>query len=492
MGAAMGCPGFRGARRGSRREALRAGALSLLGLGLPTYLRARAESGAAVPRAGAGDSRPALTFGRAKACIILFMWGGPAQQETWDLKPDAPDNIRGEFRPISTSVPGISISEHFPMLAARAHRLAILRSVHHGDVNHTTATHELLTGRPAPRNAGDELGDDWPHYGAVHALFNKGKERTALPPFVQMRPTVAVDGAPRFVESSHGQGAGWLGPALGPMTIDDDPSRADYRAGSLGLDEVAGIVGGRLEGRVELLRHIEDQARQFEHNAQASAMGSHYERACGLLTNRRALEAFDLAREDPRVRARYGMHMHGQAVLQSRRLVEAGVPIVTVFWQNDGLTNVSVYWDTHNRNFIDLKTRLMPPADQAFSALLDDLEARGLLDETLVVWTGEFGRTPRVGQGVVGGAGAGRDGRDHWPHCFSTVLAGAGIRGGTVHGASDRWAAYPARDPVSPADVAATVYHLLGIDPALELSDALGRPLRLCMGRPISEVLGRG
>ena len=158
---------------------------------------------------------------------------------------------------------------------------------------------------------------------------------------------------------------------------------------------------------------------------------------------RRALEAFDLGREDPRLRARYGLNPHGQSVLQARRLVEAGVPLVTVFWQNDGLTNVSVYWDTHNRNFVDLKTRLMPASDLAFTALLDDLDARGLLDETLVVWTGEFGRTPRVGQAVIGGAGAGRDGRDHWPHCFSTVLAGAGIRGGTVYGASDRWAAYP-------------------------------------------------
>ena len=176
-------------------------------------------------------------------------------------------------------------------------------------------------------------------------------------------------------------------------------------------------------------------------------------------------------------------------MLQARRLVEAGVPLVTVFWPNEGLTNVSVYWDTHNRNFIDLKTRLMPPADQAFSALLDDLAARGLLDETLVVWTGEFGRTPRVGQSVVGGAGAGRDGRDHWAHCFSSVMAGAGIRGGTVHGASDRWAAYPARDPVSPADIAATIYHSLGVEPDTQLIDSLNRPMALCLGEPIARIL---
>jgi hypothetical protein len=234
---------------------------------------------------------------------------------------------------------------------------------------------------------------------------------------------------------------------------------------------------------------VDDQARHLEASGQVRAARSNFTRAYDLLTNRRALEAFDLEREDPRLRARYGLHPHGQAVLQSRRLVEAGVPVVTVFWQNDGLTNVSVYWDTHNRNFIDLKTRLMPAADQAFNALLEDLDARGLLDETLIVWTGEFGRTPRVGQSVVGGAGAGKDGRDHWPHCFSTVLAGAGIRGGTVHGASDRWAAHPALDPVTPGDIAATIYHALGVDPAIELVDTFGRPQRLCLGNPISPVL---
>jgi len=414
------------------------------------------------------------------------MWGGPAQQETWDLKPDAPEQVRGEFRPIATNVPGIAISEHFPLLAQRAHRLAILRSVHHADVNHTTATHALLTGRPIPTAGGGEFGDDWPHYGAVLARLHQGRERTCLPPFVQMRPTVP-DGAPRFVEQSHGQGAGWLGPALNPFTIDDDPSRPDYRVGAFHLPDNVGSE--RLNERKYLLGLIESQARHLERTGQVRALDVHYARAYDLLTARRALEAFDLSREDPKLRARYGLHPHGQAVLQARRLVEAGVPLVTVFWQNDGLTNVSVYWDTHNRNFVDLKTRLMPPSDQAFSALLDDLDARGLLDETLVVWTGEFGRTPRVGQGVVGGAGAGRDGRDHWPHCFSTVLAGAGIRGGMAFGASDRWAAYPARDPVTPADVAATVYHLLGVDPTLELNDPLGRPLRLCLGTPLADVL---
>ncbi len=402
-----------------RREFLRAGALSLLGLGLPRLLEAQELS-------PAWSGRPR----KAKACILLFMWGGPAQQETWDLKPEAPEAVRGEFRPIDTSVPGLQISEHFPLLAQRAHLLSVIRSVHHTDVNHTTATHALLTGRAAAKPEG-RLDDDWPHPGAVLAHLNRGHETTALPPFVQMRPTIP-NGAPRFVEQSHGQGAGWLGPALNPFTIDDDPSQPDYRVGSFGLPE--GVGPHRFEDRRQLLENVEAQTRSLERSLQAGVLDSHYHRAYDLLTSREARTAFDLSQEDPRLRARYGMHPHGQAVLQARRLVEAGVPLVTVFWQNDGLTNVSVYWDTHNRNFIDLKTRLMPAADQAFSALLDDLQARGLLDETLVVWTGEFGRTPRVGQGVVGGAGQARMDAITGPTAFPRSWLALALRAGRFTG----------------------------------------------------------
>src|SRR5207248_3273128 len=229
------------------------------------------------------------------------------------------------------------------------------------------------------------------------------------------------------------------------------------------FDLRAEVPAERVDRRRALLGEIERQVRQLEQQPLLAAAHGHYERAFSLLSARRVLEAFDLSKEEPKLRERYGMNIHGQAVLQARRLVEAGVPLVTVFWQNDRLTNVSVYWDTHNRNFIDLKTRLCPMTDQAFSALLDDLDMRGLLDETLVVWTGEMGRTPRVGQSVIGGAGAGRDGRDHWANCFTSVLAGGGIRGGTVHGSSDRYAAYPASNPTRPADLAATVYQCLGV-----------------------------
>jgi hypothetical protein len=464
------CPSFFTAAPMNRREYLRAGSLGLLGLSLPELIQARAWGGTAV--------RP-----RAKACILLFMWGGPAQQDTWDPKPDAPEEYRGEFKPIATRVPGLHICEHLPRLARWADKLAVIRSMTHGDVNHTTATHFLLTGKEPPGPA-KQLADDWPSYGAVLARLGRG--RGPLPPFVSMMPRVP-QGAPRFVEESHGQGAGWLGGLYEPFRIDADASLADYRVGELGLH--ADVPLGRTQRRRELLDNIDRQRRQLDARAQPVSMDAHYARAFSLLSSPDVTRAFDLTRESRRLRERYGMNIHGQAVLQARRLVEAGVPLVTVFWQNDGITNVSVYWDTHNRNFIDLKTRLCPTTDQAFSALLEDLAERGLLDETLVIWTGEMGRTPRVGQSVPGGAGAGRDGRDHWARVFTTVLAGGGIRGGIVHGSSDRFAAYPASQPTSPADLAATVYHCLGVNPRLQIHDRLGRPLTLCDGNAIQSIL---
>ncbi len=455
-----------------RRDVLRAGSVGLLGMTLPELLRAQTLA------ADRGLSSPVR---KAKACIMLFMWGGPAHQDTWDLKPDAPDEVRGEFRPIDTQVPGIQISEHFPLLAQRTQHLAIIRSMTHTNVDHTTATHYLLTGKPPlPSN---DLRKDWPHFGSVLAKLGRGRD--PLPPFVSMRPKLEND-VPRFVEQSHGQFAGWLGPTWDPLTIDADPSRADYRVGEIeSLDEVPET---RMNRRRSLLSSLEVTATRLQQLDSTRNMQRNYSQAFDLLASAVGRSAFDLTQEPDAVRDWYGRNPHGQSVLQARRLVERGVPLVTVYWPSDGIKNVSVYWDTHSRNFIDLRDRLMPVADRAFSALLDDLDQRGLLDETLVIWTGEFGRTPKIGQ-RNSDAGAGRDGRDHWPNCFTSVMAGGGIRGGQIYGASDQHAAYPALNPVNPIDLAATVYDLMGVPSNLELTDIEGRPFVICPGNPIQDLM---
>lgn len=459
-----------------RRDCLRAGLGASLALELPQCFQPNL--------AMASESAAALAAKhKAKACIFLFMWGGPAHQDTWDMKPFAPSEYRGEFQAISTKVPGLQICEHLPLLAQRADKLAVIRSMTHDDVDHTSATHYPLTGRGTPKR-GAPLAEDWPNIGSV--MSHLGRGRGPLPPYVSMMPVVP-DGAPRFVESSHGQGAGWLGAGDNPMRIDADGSKPEYRVGDFSLmDELS---NDRTNQRRALLQSMDLQQKHLQDDARTLARHHQYDRAYTLLTSPGATEAFDLSREPMSVRERYGMNMHGQSVLQARRLVEAGVPFVTVFWPNDGITNVSVYWDTHNRNFVDLKTRLCPVTDKAFSALLDDLTERGMLDDTLIVWTGEMGRTPRVGQSVVGGAGAGRDGRDHWSNCFTSVLAGGGIQGGVVHGSSDRFAAYPASNPTPPKDLVATIYHCLGVDPELQIRDNLNRPFTICEGSPIRPIL---
>src|SRR5262245_39042861 len=251
------CSGFFGIDAVQRREFLRAGALSMLGLSLPELLRGQEAARAARPR--------------AKACIFLFMWGGPAQQDTWDMKPNAPVEYRGEFQPITTTVPGLQICEHLPRLARRAHQLALIRSMTHNDVDHTSATHFLLTGRAAPRGP---LSEDWPNYGAI--LSRLGRGRGPLPPFISMMPVVP-NGAPRFVEQSHGQGAGWLGPVYNPMRIDADASLPDYRVGEFALH--AELTPLRTGGRQQLLRSLDHQVRRLEGHAELHALGSHYERA---------------------------------------------------------------------------------------------------------------------------------------------------------------------------------------------------------------------
>jgi hypothetical protein len=429
------------------------GGLGAIGLGLGDLLSAQAT--------GAGSHR-GQSPGRAKACILLFMWGGPSQLDTLDPKPQAPAEVRGEFQSIATSVPGVRVSEHFPRLARLADRYAIIRSLTHDDPAHLSSVHHILTGHHAPKVKSDAeppSRQDSPAVGSVLARLRATGQ--ALPPFVTMPWIVSHPAAPGG--KAPGQDAGWLGPAYDPFVLTADPSGPHFAV----LSRSAELTSERLEARRSLLACLGAGI------SQADGLSNFQQRALDLLTSDAARRAFDLSREPVSLRDRYGRHTHGQCLLLARRLIEAGVCLVCVNWHQDG----QFFWDTHQNNFSSLKTRLMPPADQGLSALLEDLGQRGLLGETLVVWVGEFGRSPRISRGNAG--------REHHPGCYSAVLAGGGVGGGQVYGRSDRLAASPAAEPVSPADLTATVYHALGVPPEATLPDRLGRPALLTEGRPL-------
>jgi Protein of unknown function (DUF1501) len=437
---------------------LHAGGLGFLGLTLPDLLAANAVRAAA----GVGGA-----FGKAKACILLFMWGGPSQLDTWDPKPDAPVEVRGEFKPIATRTPGIRISEHFPRLAQLSNRYAVIRSMTHDDPAHLSSVHHILTGRHAPRvksDADPPSRRDWPHIGSVLAWLRPAA--TCLPPFITMPWIVSHPAAPGGI--APGQNAGWLGPGYDPFVLTGDPNAPTYTVAGLAGPGQASVTD--LEARKGLLARLDAQA------ALGPALSTFQQRALDLLCSPRARRAFDLNQEPDRIRSRYGRHIHGQCLLLARRLVEAGVQLVCVNWHQDH----HFFWDTHGNNFASLKHRLMPPADQGFSALLEDLEQRGLLAETLVAWVGEFGRSPIISRQSAG--------REHHPWCYSAVLAGGGIQGGRLYGRSDRLAAHPAENPVSPADFAATLYHALGVAPDRVVKDHEGRPMPLTEGVPIEKL----
>jgi hypothetical protein len=404
--------------------------------------------------------------------------GGPPQHDTWDLKPEAPADIRGELRPISTSVPGIHISELFPRLARRAHHYCLLRSVTHGDRVHTSAGYTMLTGVPHPQanNPGGAGGirpdpNDHPHVGAVLA---KVRSRPCGVPVFAALPEVIKDAG---VNEFPGQGAGFLGQQYGPFRIHGDSATGQFALPD--LVPPPALTPARLGDRRRLLDQLNHVRWALDQQAARTDLDKFYAQAFSLLGSPAVARAFQLEREADRVRETYGSHLFGQGCLLARRLLEAGVALVTVYWHYEGPDDSPV-WDTHWNNYPHLRNRLMPPADQAVAALLDDLSTRGLLAETLVVCLGEFGRSPRINA---------KGGREHWPHVQSILLAGGGIRGGSVHGASDRIGAYPSDHPVTPADLMATVLYILGISPDLELRDHLGRPLRACTGVPIRDVL---
>jgi Protein of unknown function (DUF1501) len=452
----LNCSGARLCDGMSRREFLRVGSLGLAGLSLPALLRHQSLA--------APGKRP-----KVKSVIQLFMWGGPSQHETFDLKPHAPEGIRGLFKAIATTVPGTRICEHLPLLAGMADRYAIVRSVTHTGVNHGTSAYHMLTGHihATPGTLRHPTPNDFPSVGCAAARF--GRQPKDLPAYVAL-PSVLYDGDGGEVP---GQGPGLLGQRYAPFLVKGDPTRPDFSIKTLTLP--AELDAGRFRGRVDLQTALGKRAERLARLPAARELDGHYEQAFRLLQSPAAQKAFHLAAEPAKLRERYGNHHFGQSCLLARRLVEAGVPLVTVYWNAPHIDDLQ-HWDTHKDSFQRLKTHLLPHFDRAMTALLEDLQTRGLLDETLVVWNGEFGRTPKINK--LGG-------RDHWGFCQSVLLAGGGVRGGLVYGSSDARAAYAAESPVSPDDLAATVFHVLGIPLDREMRDAQNRPVPLCTGKPV-------
>jgi uncharacterized protein (DUF1501 family) len=440
----------------NRRELLQVGYSGLLGIGLSTLFAKQAKAARTTP----------------KSVILLFCSGAPSQLETFDPKPDAPEAIRGEFRPISTRVPGVHFGEHLPRLAARVDRFALVRTLSHREYNHLVATHHVLTGYQQPGGFFDKVAsrDDWPNYSS--ALDYLRPRNDGLPSGVNL-PINIVEGPLTWP----GQHAGFLGPRHDPWQINRDPGAADFNADD-SLRPAAGLDATRLDDRRALVAEIDGQRAWLASQATTRRLSDQQELAFSILSSGRIARAFAMDQEPAAVRDRYGRHLYGQSVLLARRLVEAGVPVVQV---NMGRAQT---WDNHGDIFNTLRDRLLPPLDQAVAALLDDLGATGLLDETLVVLLGEFGRTPRISSASAGAI----PGRDHWAPCFTGLFAGAGVRGGQVIGRSDRIAAFPASIAYSPDDVGATVFHVLGIDPAAEVRDRQGRPTRLNRGEPIQAL----
>lgn len=452
----------------TRREWLHVGSLGTLGLSLPSLLAT----------CSAASQTPRHTTGKAKSCIVLFLFGGPPQHETWDPKPDAPPEIRGDLKPIPSSVPGLWVGELMPKTARLAHHIGVLRAMTTNDNAHTSSGYWMLTGRPhEPANSENSkpgAPNDWPCLGAVvrHLRHRDGRSG-GLPGAVTLPENLWNTG--HFVWP--GQDAGWLGRAADPWLLTCDPSRGDFQVPELTL----AVPPLRFQERGSLLAAVNRHLDDLDRSDATRRYDIQSQQAFDLLRSAKARRAFDLESELPAVRDRYGRHRFGQSVLLARRLVEAGVSLVQVNWTRGADdSDINPVWDTHARNSERLKKALMPPMDQAYSALLEDLAARGLLDETLVVWMGEFGRSPKIN-----GAG----GRDHWGHVYSAALAGGGIRGGAVLGETDRIGAYVKDRPVTVQDLGATIYHALNVPHNTRLGrDGFTRPITT--GQPLLDLFG--
>lgn len=455
----------------TRRELLRVGGLGTLGLSLPQLLAGRSHAEEEAPRTG-----------RAKACIFVYLFGGPSQLETFDLKPESPSGFRGEFSPIPTNVPGIEISEHFPFLAGLADKFTIVRSMTHEHPRHGWGLYYTFTGQKHSRPDLDAppTPDDHPGLGSMVSY--------AAMPNKSMPPAITLPRWNRFLDlpaDYAGEKAGFIGSAFDPWLIKAPPPRYEFEVN--GIELPGGLTFGRLAGRRDLLNSLDRRLATLGDSSVGTHHDALYQQALALVTSEQARRAFDLGREPDSLRDRYGRHPFGQGLLLARRLIEAGTTLVTVNWHDDGSDVKSPFWDTHRDNFNSLKHKLMPPADQGLSSLLADLADRGLLESTLVVVAGEFGRTPRIGR-VVMNAATDSTGRDHWPHAYSILLAGGGVRRGHIHGASDDRAAFVTRDPVTPPDLVATILWSLGIDLDIILRDRLQRPHRMATGSVVESL----
>jgi hypothetical protein len=454
-----------------RRRFLQLGGATGFGLSLGGLLRAQAAAAALTGKSP------------LRACIFVFYYGGPSQLDTWDLKPDAPSTVRGEFQPISTSAPGVHISEHLPHVAKVMHKAALVRSMHHTNRLHDSASIETHTGRQAAQGDREEFAPI-PQFYPCH-----GSTISYLRPELRLDvPHAALPFVFHNVIPTPCQGGGFLGSAYDPFRVSVEPVAQKYTVAELALSE--GLSQRRLSDRRGLLDQF-DQREQPTQEQPLAQLRKFYDKAYQLIGSEPVRRALDLSEEPTPVRERYGVEPHqppptggggsengfarnmrGQNLLVARRLVEAGVPFVNVFdFRQQGQN-----WDSHSDNFGQNKKFLLPAADKALAALIGDLDERGLLDSTLVVATGEFGRTPTIN---------GTAGRDHWPDCYSLLLAGGGVTGGAVYGASDKLGAYPARDPVTPGDLAATIFWRFGLDPTTLIRDTLNRPHRLAEGEPL-------
>jgi hypothetical protein len=479
----------------SRRDLIQAGALGLFGLTLGDLLRLEEAQAATATKPD-----PSRTFGKAKQVLILFLYGSPGQLDTWDMKPDAPEDIRGPFKPIRTSNPGIEICEHMPRTAKWMHRVSTVRTMTHEYPIHGVAFSMTGTGRTdLAMETNNEDPRHWPYFGsvvdhvestdpsAVGGPAARRKRATDLPQNFILPHRMGRPGTePQWL----GQGwapavTSWVGKSTGADPYGqgrENPYGGITPETRFQLMEAGSpdVTLDRLKQRVSLMEQLDRHRRALDQNEQVHTYDQLQQRALSMLTSGRLRKALDVQAEPMPLREAYGMTLFGQATLAARRLVEAGVRVTTVFWDEYNLGNSA--WDTHVFLVKRMKEELMPGFDHAFSALMTDLDQRGLLDETLVCVMSEHGRTPKFNKGYDGFGPQGGGGRDHWSHAYCAMFAGAGIKQGAVIGKTDRTGGYPEERPVSPKDVLCTIYHLLGIDPHMTILDRLQRPLPLVEG----------